>query len=94
MSIKLKAEAKQSFAKLAKWILLVLQNFGTAVTIYNGKSSRKQYRNCRKLPPATGKYTTLPVEVPTMEIKEDICPYSKTEATTKTLAYSIIFYVL
>ena len=44
------------------------------------------------LPPATGNYTALRVEVPRTEIMEDICPYSKTEATTKTFACSGIFY--
>ena len=52
-----------------------------------------QLHCCRKLPPVTGKYTTLRVEVPTAEIMENICPYSKREATIKTFAYSVIYYV-
>ena len=49
---------------------------------------------CRKLPPATGKYTTSQMVIPTMRITDDICLYSRTELTVKTTIYSIIFYDL
>ena len=39
----------------------------------------------RKLPPATGNYTTLRVEMSTTEIMEDICPYFGKEATTENV---------
>ena len=41
---------------------------------------------CRKLLPATDNYTTLHVIVPTKGAMEDISPYSRTQATTKTNA--------
>ena len=45
---------------------------------------------CRKLRPATDKYTTLRVEMSTTEIMEDIFPYFKTETTTKN--FWIVLY--
>ena len=46
---------------------------------------------CRNLPLATVKYTTFRVVVRTMGIMKVICLYSRTEATTKTIAFSIIY---
>ena len=61
-----------------------LANYLTSILFSFKKCFRDVYY-CPKLPPATGNYTTLHVEVSTTEVMEDICPYSKTEAQLKPL---------
>ena len=57
------------------------------------KNQKNEKRNCSKLPPATDKHTTSPTIVPKMRQREDFCPYSRTEMTTKTITSSTIHYV-